>query len=592
MAAGSVIKVYKRQRILSIYLGLNSRATAIAYNGTKPGTLSPAIGNLSMLTTLNLSGGYVGDASTGRYQEIAGPIPAEIGNLKRLTTLDLSYNKLSSSIPSSIGRLTQLTTLNLAANQLSGDIPDSLQYDTTLQTVNFSDNQLTGGLKPLGMLTKLQLLWLNNNQLVDTIPASFANLTSLGNLALRNNKLYGNISPIGNLVGLTNFEADRNNLTGSIPGGIGNCRYLYNLRLSRNNFTGTIPSSFGLLKKLQFLNLDNNQLSGKIPDSFANIPNLQWLNLSSNNLSGDNVGDVINVQIPPFTSGYFVFIGANRFTFAGMARFVQKYDGSSSYSPQHSIPIFLNNNKLSVEAGDRGRDTFRLYKNGILLAGHVKDSSFIISDTGYYYIKITNSSAKELTLYSDTIHITSLPVTLVNFTATLAKTDVQLNWQTAQEINTSSYTIERSINGTAFTSIGQINTTGNSSIARYYSYLDINAAALNTTKLYYRLKITDKDGSYSYSKIISLANDDVSKPFVIYPNPAHGAATVQFNAQAAGKYTIKVMAANGKVVTSTAISATAGSNRAVINTAGLPAGAYLVTIVSDKESKTLTLLKE
>ena len=54
---------------------------------------------------------------------LSGPLPAALGSLTSLTTLDLSDNQLSGTIPD-LTTLTQLQTLDLSDNQLSGTIPD------------------------------------------------------------------------------------------------------------------------------------------------------------------------------------------------------------------------------------------------------------------------------------------------------------------------------------------------------------------------------------------------------------------------------------------------------------------------------------
>jgi len=186
----------------------------------------------------------------------------------------------------------------------------------------------------------------------------------------------------------------------------------------------------------------------------------------------------------------------------------------------------------------------------------------------------------------------ALPVTLLNFTGNRSKTDVQLSWQTAQEINAGTYFIERSLNGTNFTGIGNVQATGNSTVKQSYNYIDVNVSALNTQRLYYRLKIVDKDGGFSYSKIISLQNDGITAAYLLYPNPTHTAATIQFTAGVAAKYTIAVIAADGKIIKQVNVTGTAGINRAVINVSSLPQGAYKVTITSDKDKQSLTLVKE
>ena len=108
---------------------------------------------------------------------LRGSIPPSIGNLTKLTTLNLWFNSLNNSIPTSIGNLKSLTTLDLSVNQLTGAIPSSI-----------------------GNLTNLTLLDLSQNKLSDSIPTSLGNLNNLTDLELWRNKLSGPIpSTLGNL---------------------------------------------------------------------------------------------------------------------------------------------------------------------------------------------------------------------------------------------------------------------------------------------------------------------------------------------------------------------------------------------------------
>ena len=64
---------------------------------------------------------------------MSGTIPADVGNLASLTTLNLSNNQLSGSIPTQLGSLASLTSLNLNNNQLSGCVPKTLQSIAAIQ---------------------------------------------------------------------------------------------------------------------------------------------------------------------------------------------------------------------------------------------------------------------------------------------------------------------------------------------------------------------------------------------------------------------------------------------------------------------------
>ena len=72
------------------------------------GNLSPAIGNLDFLQTLNLTSNW-----------FQGEVPSSIGRLVRLQTLDLSYNS-SSMIPANLSFYVSLISLRLSNNQLHG----------------------------------------------------------------------------------------------------------------------------------------------------------------------------------------------------------------------------------------------------------------------------------------------------------------------------------------------------------------------------------------------------------------------------------------------------------------------------------------
>ena len=60
--------------------------------------------------------------------QLSGPIPAELGNLKSLEVLTLFENQLSGRIPAELGNLPRLTVLGLFDNQLTGCVPAELRW--------------------------------------------------------------------------------------------------------------------------------------------------------------------------------------------------------------------------------------------------------------------------------------------------------------------------------------------------------------------------------------------------------------------------------------------------------------------------------
>ena len=71
---------------------------------------------------------------------MTGEIPAELGSLSSLQTLDLGANQLTGEIPTQLGDLSSLEWLFLSGNQLTGELPQSLTGLTMLVRLSFDNN--------------------------------------------------------------------------------------------------------------------------------------------------------------------------------------------------------------------------------------------------------------------------------------------------------------------------------------------------------------------------------------------------------------------------------------------------------------------
>ncbi|KAL3654034.1 Protein NSP-INTERACTING KINASE 3 [Castilleja foliolosa] len=121
------------------------------------GTLSPGIGNLTNLQSVleQLQIGMITEGVNRLLQnnEITGSIPAVIGKLEKLETLDLSNNQLTGEIPISVGDLKNLNYLRLNNNSLSGTIPESLSNVQSLTLVDLAFNNFSGSLPKISART-------------------------------------------------------------------------------------------------------------------------------------------------------------------------------------------------------------------------------------------------------------------------------------------------------------------------------------------------------------------------------------------------------------------------------------------------------
>jgi hypothetical protein len=170
---------------------------------------------------------------------------------------------------------------------------------------------------------------------------------------------------------------------------------------------------------------------------------------------------------------------------------------------------------------------------------------------------------------------TPLPIELISFEGAIEYNKIKLTWSTATEIDNDYFTVERSADGVNFNSIGNVDASGNSLSIKNYSLYDNKPFP---TINYYRLKQTDFNGSYTYSKIISITSENESS-YSIYPNPAstNESIYVLFEKNHTSTLEISIFDITGKLITTTLIKDLTEDNQTKkITTGELAKGIYMV----------------
>jgi hypothetical protein len=120
-----------------------------------------------------------------------------------------------------------------------------------------------------------------------------------------------------------------------------------------------------------------------------------------------------------------------------------------------------------------------------------------------------------------------LPIGLLNFSGLNEHSYNSFSWSTSTEINNDYFTLEKAIDAVNFEDIVKINGAGNSNTPLLYSIIDYHPTEGLS---YYRLKQTDVDGKYTYSKLIAIdVYNQPTEDFSIYPTPFSTSATIAIN---------------------------------------------------------------
>jgi hypothetical protein len=176
----------------------------------------------------------------------------------------------------------------------------------------------------------------------------------------------------------------------------------------------------------------------------------------------------------------------------------------------------------------------------------------------------------------------ALPLSLVHFAGTATNTaQVQLLWETAQEINTKDFELEWATDGLQYNKVTTLIAAGNSTANRQYTYLHTQPIDGNN---YYRLKMQDMDGSFTYSPVVKVMITVQTLSVNLFPNPV--ADLLQINIRAVKNETIvlNLHGADGKIIKSKQISLVKGNNRFTWDCQSVQAGSYFISSPKNQSS--------
>lgn len=159
-------------------------------------------------------------------------------------------------------------------------------------------------------------------------------------------------------------------------------------------------------------------------------------------------------------------------------------------------------------------------------------------------------------------------------------------------MNTSYFSIEKSIDGTHFAPIGlPVKAAGNSLTKRTYTYYDRN---IRETMVFYRIRLYDIDTSSRLSNTIVLRLQKNEK-INVFPNPVGPVVNIEF--RNIGRYDIHLLGYNGQLVKKlNNIRINTGDRYVILKRGNLPEGTYVLRIYNQHSGQIhhfkLILLKE
>lgn len=177
--------------------------------------------------------------------------------------------------------------------------------------------------------------------------------------------------------------------------------------------------------------------------------------------------------------------------------------------------------------------------------------------------------------------IVPLPVHVFNFNASTFGEFAQINWSADNQVDFSHFELYRSVDGRNFDYVESIHSKNESSSVQNYSYND-RISDINSNNIFYKLKLVDNNGHYSWTTLRSVSIGD--RPLSgtinqVYPNPTEGILNIDLGYVPFDGFKIEVTDLTGKVLSSTTDPNLNGTTT-TLNVSDLQKGFYTIRVVN------------
>lgn len=217
--------------------------------------------------------------------------------------------------------------------------------------------------------------------------------------------------------------------------------------------------------------------------------------------------------------------------------------------------------------------------------GNLSFTSYPFTNAGTFTVVLRSTSLSGVTQCSSvsasgTVNVSfvTLPLTLIQFKGQKLADHILLDWTTSNEVQVNNFEIERSANGTIFEKLNTVMASGSSNGSKTYTFTDTKPQdAVN----YYRLKMIDNDGRFSYSNVIVFTGSKTDGMFVsnIRPNPFNESIRLSVEVQQPQSLTLQLVDITGRMVAARQVPAREGNNELLFDGLGkLPEGIYYLRI--------------
>lgn len=324
--------------------------------------------------------------------------------------------------------------------------------------------------------------------------------------------------------------------------------YNYLNSLSTPVWTNTSNTGF-LFNVVGIARDDNSLLQQQISASSAATKDIITIGTDANSTGANGTHTAISAD-----KSYFM-VGSNngsisnvntQFTYRGVPCFrmlrVWKYQ-YTNFNQAAYITVPTSNLVTSLSALPAGQSYGLATADDANFTTNVQVSALSTSGSNSYG-SITPSATGARYFTFVRLSSTVLPVTLLDITATPVNGSVLLSWRTATEINNKGFGVQRSTDGSVFTTLGFVDTKvlNGTGSGTDYTYTDNTVTG---GAYYYRLLQTDLDGKTSTSKAVQVYLSGNGDELKLYPNPVNDVATV--SGLEVGK-SVVIISMDGRVV--------------------------------------------